>query len=128
MSNIGNLCNKCQKGQVDRPLGNLCPSCRASIRAESSASKRPHRSDQRWTNENGYVLIRINGEGSAVFEHRAVLQQIIGRPLKKGESVHHKNGKKSDNRPENLELWIGPIMPGQRATDLKCPHCGMTYG
>lgn len=37
-------------------------------------------------------------------EHRIVAARVLGRPLDAGEVVHHRNGKKRDNRPENLEV------------------------
>lgn len=60
-------------------------------------------------------------------EHRHVMEQKLGRPLRRGESVHHINGIRDDNRPENLELWVGAIRYGQRATDIVCHHCGHSY-
>lgn len=57
------------------------------------------------------------GPRTYIVEHVLVMSQILGRPLRKGESVHHKNGVRHDNRPDNLELWVTTQPSGQRVTD-----------
>ena len=52
-----------------------------------------------------------------IMEHRVVMEQMIGRYLEKHETVHHKNGDRKDNRPENLELWSTRQPKGQRVED-----------
>lgn len=70
----------------------------------------------------GYVKIYMpnhpNARKQYVLEHIYVMSEHIGRPIIKGETVHHKNGIRHDNRIENLELWSSNHPSGQRVIDL----------
>ena len=55
-----------------------------------------------WMDPRGYV--RVWHQGREEYVHRLVVEAQIGRSLRRDEQVHHLNGRKDDNRPENLEV------------------------
>jgi len=104
-----------------------CDSCLQKRYVHHYGDNSRKRRELVYTDRCGYRHIRVNG-GLFLAEHRVIMAQMLGRPLMKGESVHHKNGNREDNRPENLELWVKPQqLAGQRAKDIICPHCGKPY-
>lgn len=72
------------------------------------------------TVQNGYRRVRVGTRRG--WEHTFVMEGMLGRRLLPEESIHHKNGFRDDNRPENLELWAQPggwkQRSGQRVADL----------
>lgn len=70
----------------------------------------------------GYVMRQSSDHPAAncsgyVADHRLVMETILGRYLLRVEQVHHRNGVRHDNRPENLELWTRSQPAGGRVID-----------
>lgn len=56
-------------------------------------------------NSKGY-LVKSIGKGQKILEHRFIMEQFLGRPLLSYETVHHKDGNRSNNNIENLQLLV----------------------
>ena len=68
---------------------------------------------------SGYVIVKMAEKGRVwKLEHHVVMKKKIGRALLPNETVHHRNGIKTDNRLRNLELWSSQHSRGQRVSDL----------
>lgn len=92
----------------NRLVGKDCPWWKGGI------SKNPY----------GYILEMAKdhpnrNSGGYVLQHRLVMEKVLGRFLENFEEVHHKNGRREDNRPENLEVVFKKSHRGH----VRCPHC-----
>lgn len=92
------ICEICSSEFVpprkNRP-GRYCSTkCRNTGNSRASTERRANA--VRGTGTRWYV--KVHGR----HQHRVVAEEMLGRPLAKGEIVHHKDGNKKNNSPENL--------------------------
>lgn len=98
--------------------------------------KKAHRSPvgHRYLRADGYIHVKV-GPYERELEHRLVATQMIGRPLRTDEHVHHLNGDKADNRPENLVVMTNAEhqklhdwhITKMRRIERVCEACGKRY-
>ncbi len=73
--------------------------------------------------KRGYIIVYkpdcpISHKDGFILEHRYVAWLNYGSRVTKKSTIHHKNGIKTDNRIENLEIREGPHGSGQSVSDL----------
>jgi hypothetical protein len=110
------MARKEQIGPLNPLFGRKRPPFSEETKRKISISKKGQNSGNKnyfWKggikHNHGYIKIRVQGhpfvdKDGYVYEHRIVVEKKLGRYLKLGERIHHLNGIKNDNRPENLIL------------------------
>lgn len=73
-------------------------------------------SEEGHVHSSGYRRLHLRG-GKKIYQHRKIMINKLGRDLRKGENIHHKDGDRLNNAPDNLELWVKMQPPGQRVVD-----------
>lgn len=113
-------CPKCEKSRwiqlqttKEENFTGYCEKCCRKYRSTLGWRKKK---PAKFKLKNGYIYIRVYpedefhqmaGSNGYVFEHRLVVAKNLGRCLKRSEIIHHINGKKDDNRINNLQVTSG---------------------
>lgn len=112
------ICRYCHLDKTDMQNAYRCRECYHNERKSSwkKSLSNPGQNNKNYgIGKDGYVKVIHNGK--LYMEHRLVMERHLGRILLRGETVHHKNGVRHDNRLENLELWSHAQPYGQRVED-----------
>ena len=123
---------KCSVRRCDKPFmaKGFCSAhyYRAKRGQDMDAPLRPYRRHEDYPigtrvidSKDGYVRVKVSNHPIRKerwrWEHRLVMEKILGRPLFDEETVHHKNGNRAENLEENLELWSCNQPIGSRVMD-----------
>ena len=125
-------CYYCQAGRKRSRVERSCPTCGKAFEVQTATANDTARNSgtycsrdckhdaqrgraQSWHDPSkkkihsaGYVLIWMphhpRSAAGRVLEHIVVMESKIGRPLQPAERVHHIDGNKQNNHPDNLQL------------------------
>lgn len=98
------VCKACGE-TFERPHGKTQEYCSRSCaqRGRIRTGQQAYPEGATTLHTSGYILEKQDGEW--VMQHRLVMERFLGRKLLPNERVHHRNGKRDDNRKQNLEVW-----------------------
>lgn len=127
-------CPVCETLFNQRPTKQTPNTCSKSCARKLDWQRSGKQSKETYSHTNGYIWQKVSNDhpygqelggkrqtrSKYILQHRYIMEQKLGRFLDPHERVHHKNGKRDDNRLENLELWSVDRKdpPGQRVEDL----------
>lgn len=86
--------NKIHKWKPPTGLREQCPAWKGGTKISKDGYRLIYKPGHAISRKDGYIL-----------EHRFIMSSVLNRNLESKEVVHHKNGDRLDNRPENLELY-----------------------
>src|SRR5207247_2734782 len=99
--------DRCRCANPKQKKSRVCWSC--WLQEDQGGAANHHWKGGRTKHHAGYLMVRMPDHPRAKtqaydFEHILVMEAKLGRMLFADASVHHKNGTRDNNRPENLDL------------------------
>lgn len=131
------ICKQCGKNFVGKESNHIYKFCSKKCGSESYRGKIcPNRKEKILRKGYWHFYLPDNamaGKQGYVAEHRLIMSEHLGRPLKNSEIVHHINENITDNRIENLVIkTLGEHLKEHNKIDgwsrkfSKCIQCGTT--